>query len=679
MSTDLCGIRILEKDESQKRIRLRVFIVYYDVAYKSHEPLPEDHSFFFRILCDSQGSYHERKQVIRSLVSMDQFLDEAWVDRHTWRFIDKVEQIAIRNYPVKNYKKYSDFYYERQGKWDNEEKLVQADYDVFVSDAAYINHLEEGMSWGTTSYGTRACTLHKSYADYLPDLSKAPVVLKPFEGAQEEGTPHELLFSADGRHLFALSQANELVCYDTSSWKEQWRSKEEDLFGYLNQNKNALWLQSHNKVQKAWDRQGKEVSGNFPETVSRLMSAETNYQASFGDDEILHLKDKNGTELYAIAQEGTVEAAAFSADEAYIALGGNYGSVEIWDVKKQQPAGSIPLESGKSVIALSFDPSGTLLAVMPIGEAICVYDWKQREKAMVYHSPKRNFMNPALWSPDNRLFAISHTNASNGYGGFIEIYPVGWKENDAEKQHIHELKAATEAIRQQEKVYMDFLKQLKTDDPKIGELVADLFSNPGLSRTWNELGAELKNEQSLQCYEFASANDPDYYYPYFNRASIYHRAGNYTEAEKLYKLAIEKNPGSASPWINLGNMYGATKRFDECIEAFDHAIRLAPTKHTPYASGSYYAILSGNPDKGFDYASEGIKQGNNTNSYLNKAHVHLIRGQKQEAIDCYKNSMEAFSSKEEFWKDYDADFELMPQYGISMEDYNSLKPLIMKT
>lgn len=678
MSTDLCGIRILEKDESQKRLRIRVFIVYYDVAYKSHEPLPEDHSFFFRILCDSQGSYHERKQVIRSLVSMDQFLDEAWVDRHTWRFIDKVEQIAIRNYPVKNYKKFSDFYYERQGKWENEEKLVQADYDVFVSDAAYINHLEEGMSWGTTSYGTRACILHKSYADYLPDLSKAPVVLKPFEGEQEEGTPHELLFSADGRYLFALSQANELVCYDTSSWKEQWRSKEDDLFGYLNKNKNTLWLQSHHKVQKAWDYKGVEAAGTFPEIVSRLMSVEGNYQASFGDDEHLYLKDKNGVELYAIAQKGTVEVATFSADETYIALGGNYGNVEIWDLKRQQPAGSIPLESGKSVIALSFDPSGTLLAVMPIGEAISVYDWKDHKKVMTYYSPKRNFMNPALWSPDNAWFAISHTNASNGYGGWIEVYPVGWKESKAEQQRMRELKDATEALRQQEKVYMDFLKKLKTDDPKLKDLIADLFRNPDSSRTWNELGAELRNEKSLPCYEFANAIDPDYYYPLFNRASIYQQAGNYAEAERLYKVAIEKKPDSASPWINLGNIYGATKRFDACIGAFDQAIRLGPGKSTPYASGAYYAILSGNPDKGFDYASEGIKQGNDTNSYLNKGHVHLIRGEKQEAVACYQNSLAAFSSEEKFWKDYDSDFELMPQYGISEEDYNSLKSLIMK-
>lgn len=680
MSTDLYGIRILKKEESQKRIRIRVFVVYYDVAYKSHQPLPEDHSFFFRILWDSPGSYGNREHVLSELVSTDHYLDEAWVDRHTWRFIDRVERLETRNFPVKNFKKYSDFYYERNGSWKDEQKLVQADYDVYVSDEAYLLHLEEGVSWGTTSYETTACLLDKSYAALLPDISKDAVKLVPFNGEQEEGTPHEVLFSSDGKYLFALSQANEVVCYNTGTWKETWRSKQDSLFGQLNQNNHALWLQSYDKVVSAWEYATGKPSEAYPAVVGRIMSSQGNYLGSFDHDDALLVSDKTGAEHLLMKQEEAVEAAAFSPDEKYVALGTQSGSVEIWDLEKKKRVSYIATDTDSSIISLSFDPSGTLLAVMPIGEAIRIYDWEKKQEVMRY-ALSRNFMNPSVWSPDNRFFAISHTNRSNGYGGYVEVYPVGWEADQEEATRLQKLRVKAEKQQEERKVYTDFLKQLDCDDPQAREDMAALLRDPYQPRLWTNLGTELPREEGMRCYELAIAIDPDYSYAYYNLGYNYDVMKAYDKAEYYYKMAIEKRPAGSSAWINLGNLYGRSKRYEQCMDAFDHAIRLVPKHHTPYASGSYYSILSGNPDKGFEYAVEGIRQENLTNSYLNKGHVHLIRGEKEEAIDCYRQSLQAFltkSSEEDFWNDYDSDFELMPQYGISLEDYNSLKAFIGK-
>jgi len=52
------------------------------------------------------------------------------VDKNTFKFIKNVDQIATANFPLEDYTDYSGFYYERNGAWVNEDKLVQATYET---------------------------------------------------------------------------------------------------------------------------------------------------------------------------------------------------------------------------------------------------------------------------------------------------------------------------------------------------------------------------------------------------------------------------------------------------------------------------------------------------------------------------------------------------------------------
>ncbi len=173
MSTDLYGIRVLEVAPAEKRARLRVFVVYYDVAYKSHQPLPNDLSFFLRILWDKADTRFGGGGPLGDEVSVDDICDEGYVDRNARRFVERAVGLEARNYPVKDWSGFKDFYYENNGKWVDEEKLVQADYDVFVTDPKYLAHLRKGLSWGTTSYETKALPLPAAGAG-APAPKKAP-------------------------------------------------------------------------------------------------------------------------------------------------------------------------------------------------------------------------------------------------------------------------------------------------------------------------------------------------------------------------------------------------------------------------------------------------------------------------------------------------------------------------
>jgi len=141
MSTDLYGIRVLATKPKEQKVTLKVFVVYYDSAAQKHQPLPKDHSFFLRILWDKGDTRFGKGGPIEDEISVDQILEERWVDKNTFKFIKNVDQIATANFPLEDYTDYSGFYYERNGAWVNEDKLVQATYEIEVTDSKYLAHL----------------------------------------------------------------------------------------------------------------------------------------------------------------------------------------------------------------------------------------------------------------------------------------------------------------------------------------------------------------------------------------------------------------------------------------------------------------------------------------------------------------------------------------------------------
>ncbi|MPY54363.1 tetratricopeptide repeat protein [Streptomyces acidicola] len=155
MSTDLFGVRVLDLDHEQRRVRFRVFVVYYEPSWGTGELLPGDSSFFFRVLWEAAEDFTpHRYGPLTDVVTLDEFLNEGWVESNTHRFVAGVERVAVRNHSVsdEDFERLAMFYYEREGGWQDEEQLAQGDYDVHVTDARWMESLRVGQSWGTTSY-----------------------------------------------------------------------------------------------------------------------------------------------------------------------------------------------------------------------------------------------------------------------------------------------------------------------------------------------------------------------------------------------------------------------------------------------------------------------------------------------------------------------------------------------
>lgn len=148
MSTDLYRIRVLALDPEHRKVKLRVFLVYYDWS-----GVPTDPSFFFRILWDEADTRFGGGGPLGDEVSVEKYLDEEWVNDNTHHFVERVTRLSRRNDPMPEDKKPPTFIYSG---FKEEDILTQGDYEVIVTDPRWMAHLKVGQTWQTTSYETRA-------------------------------------------------------------------------------------------------------------------------------------------------------------------------------------------------------------------------------------------------------------------------------------------------------------------------------------------------------------------------------------------------------------------------------------------------------------------------------------------------------------------------------------------
>lgn len=146
MSTDLYGIRVLAK--KGPTVTLKVFLVYYD-----WDQIPDSKDFFLMVLWDKADTRFGGGGPLGDAITVSQICSESFRMAQAPAYVANVEKIGSANYPVTNREELSTFYYEDEGRWENEDRLAQVDFLVTVTDPKWIEHLQPGMSWGSTAYG----------------------------------------------------------------------------------------------------------------------------------------------------------------------------------------------------------------------------------------------------------------------------------------------------------------------------------------------------------------------------------------------------------------------------------------------------------------------------------------------------------------------------------------------
>lgn len=361
MSTDLFGARVLDVDPARREVCFRVFAVYYDTSVRQHLSPPErDPGFFLGLLWETGRWDHP----IGATVSVDQILDRDWTMRNARWFVEHVERVAVRNDPPPEdaWDRLHDFYYERDGGWKDEDLLVQADYVVRATDPCWIEHLHPGDAWGTAWYPSNTDNPRTEDLPRLPDLH-APAVLTPFGGERADS----LAFSDDGRFLAVTNDDGELVVYDCDGWSEHARSDVGTGLFFP----RPMWVPGRHvitlrepgeEVQKAYDADARaEVEA--PAQRGNARSRTGRYRVEYGEDYGLDLLVDGGERVRVRpAEELTIEAAAFTADETRLFVGGMGPDVHVID-----PSSGTVVDTHAGVVArvtgLAVSPDGAYLVV----------------------------------------------------------------------------------------------------------------------------------------------------------------------------------------------------------------------------------------------------------------------------------------------------------------------------
>jgi len=416
MSTDLYGVRVLDVDQAARRVRFTIFVVYYDTSGEYHQPLLDEPSFFVRLLGEPYGSG-------AALADEQRLFDEDWVDSNAWRYVESVTRLATRNEPVTDWDAYADFYYERDGTWVNEDKLVQADFDVVFTDAKWLAHFKRGQSWGTTSYPTQA-DLPGRAADVLPDLRREVRHIVPFGGDREDATPEDVMFTSDGKLLAIISQAGGVVVYDTTTWGETMRGQIETSWaqGELLPGSHVLAVRDGDDGPVAgWNADtGEAVSIELPPGLARSPSGL--FRGMFGRDAGLQLYDEHGTALHVIGADQHIERAAFHPNDEVVATVGMEPEITFWKISDGSKLRTFTAE-GERVMFVGWSSDGRWL-LSSDGNVASVLD---AETGVVVRRSKRRGGIPLEMAWSERYVA-SLWVGEMGYGGYVAIFEIGASE-----------------------------------------------------------------------------------------------------------------------------------------------------------------------------------------------------------------------------------------------------------
>jgi tetratricopeptide (TPR) repeat protein len=124
----------------------------------------------------------------------------------------------------------------------------------------------------------------------------------------------------------------------------------------------------------------------------------------------------------------------------------------------------------------------------------------------------------------------------------------------------------------------------------------------GMSRA-NHADSNPSIQRELEAWATANPNDAEVL---FTLALIEKRQGHYSEAEELYRRAIQERHQFSEAYSNLGNVFLAEKQADLAINSYQQAVALDPNRasyhfnlHRAYSQETF---LSGKSEKAFQSA-----------------------------------------------------------------------------
>ncbi|WP_436777326.1 WD40 repeat domain-containing protein [Yinghuangia sp. YIM S09857] len=433
MSTDIYGVRVLDVDPKELRVRFTVFAVYYDTGSRSHPPVPGDPGYFFFLLWEAArwGRDGGEHGALARMFSVDTMLDYAWLDANARRFVPRVERIASRNHPptAAQWERLHDFYYLRDGGWKDEDLLVQFDYDVWVTDERCIETLAPGKTWASTIFPMHGDTWTAADAPHIPDLAEPVHRISPFAGKKGEFKYQDirnLAFSDDGKYLAANTGKGLVWVYDTADWSEVAHTSAGDWSVAMPMwvpGEHVVTLKSYSKLsdpkperQWAFDvRTGQETTASYQSGHQRSHDGVHRVTPNGGKLGGYDLHATDTLPQRTIVHAGKwdpIQSKAFSADGSRLFLGAQQ-DLYVVDPQSAEVVDKVA-DASERLFEIAASPDGSYLAAASLSRKLgylgpfdgrrphelCV--WRMADRRIILGRQMETFVTALAWSPDGR-------------------------------------------------------------------------------------------------------------------------------------------------------------------------------------------------------------------------------------------------------------------------------------
>lgn len=77
---------------------------------------------------------------------------------------------------------------------------------------------------------------------------------------------------------------------------------------------------------------------------------------------------------------------------------------------------------------------------------------------------------------------------------------------------------------------------------------------------------------------------------YFEQGNRYYEKHQYSEAIRVYEIAVELEPENGLSWAALGSAFGENREYEKALESLKKAVTLAPRLTEAYPLITFYYI-----------------------------------------------------------------------------------------
>jgi tetratricopeptide (TPR) repeat protein len=117
---------------------------------------------------------------------------------------------------------------------------------------------------------------------------------------------------------------------------------------------------------------------------------------------------------------------------------------------------------------------------------------------------------------------------------------------------------------------------------------AELLFNDGRAAYWNK-----SYRDAVRMLKHAALIRPERAITHYYLGLSHSALGNFGEAEKAYREALRRDPKNNIAWSELGDLYRKLNRWEDAVEAYQHALQIKPDFVTAHSGlEAAYACLA---------------------------------------------------------------------------------------